>query len=107
MDMWYMCGLYWTLLLGQVTHDRCCQCLLVLSGGPSGSVLAGVLPWKKLFGDWLLYRLYADGCVCGKEALSLQTCSDIVLHVSSELYIVPTTVLSVDAIFGWYHVITV
>ena len=34
MDMWYMCGLYWTLLLGQVTHDRCCQCLLVLSGGP-------------------------------------------------------------------------
>ena len=33
MDMWYMCGLYWTLLLGQVTHDRCCQCLLVLSGG--------------------------------------------------------------------------
>ena len=24
MDMWYMCGLYWTLLLGQVTHDRCC-----------------------------------------------------------------------------------
>ena len=34
MDIWYMCGLYWTLLLGQVTHDRCCQCLLVLSGGP-------------------------------------------------------------------------
>ena len=34
MDLWYMCGLYWTLLLGQVTHDRCCQCLLVLSGGP-------------------------------------------------------------------------
>ena len=33
MDMWYMCGLYWTLLLGQVTHDRWCQCLLVLSGG--------------------------------------------------------------------------
>ena len=40
MDMWYMCGLYWTLLLGQVTHDRCCQCL---SGGPmhAAVVLAG------------------------------------------------------------------
>ena len=34
MDMWYMHGLYWTLLLGQVYHDRCCQCLLVLSGEP-------------------------------------------------------------------------
>ena len=33
-DMWYMCGLNRTLLLGQVTHDRCWQCLLVLSSGP-------------------------------------------------------------------------
>ena len=48
MDMWYMCGLYWTLLLGQVTHDRYCQCLLVLSSGP---MLAGVLPGEKLLGS--------------------------------------------------------
>ena len=34
MDMLYMHGLHWTLLLGQVFHDRCCQCLLVLSSGP-------------------------------------------------------------------------
>ena len=30
--------------------------------------------------------MYIDGCVCEK-AFSLLTCSDIVLHVSSELYI--------------------
>ena len=42
----------------------------------------------------LLYTLYADGCICGKEALSLLTCSDIVLHESSELYILPTNIYS-------------
>ena len=34
-----------------------------------------------------------NGCVC-EEALTLLTCSDIVLHVSSELYI---DVMSSDA----------
>ena len=54
MDMWYMCGLYWTLLLGQVTHDRCCQCLLVLSGGP-------MLQW--------CWRGCSRGVNCGSCAL--------------------------------------
>ena len=47
-------------------HDRCCQCLLVLSGGP-------MLQWCwleccRVETVRLLYTLYADGCVCGKEA---------------------------------------
>ena len=52
MDMWYMCELYWTLLLGHVTHDRCCQCLLVFS-------CVTMLQWC-----WL-------GCCQGRKCLAL------------------------------------
>ena len=43
--------------------------------------------------------LYIDGCVC-KEAFSLLTCSDIVMHVSSELCLVPTTYTVVTAVLS-------
>ena len=37
-------------------------------------------------------RLYIDGCVC--KAFSILTCSDIVFHLSAELYIVPINIYS-------------
>ena len=69
-----MHGLYWTLLLGQVSHDRCCQCLLVLSRGPMLQWWLGTLTGEELLG-------VCTHTLCGWLHTTSIECSDIVaLH---------------------------